>query len=78
MLGLCSSLHSLAVASKERMKILIVEDDHLVREVAVEILRDEGFEVIEAATAEEGLERCAEHAPDLLFTDIRPRRAVGL
>ena len=53
------------------MRVLVVEDDELVRTFAVECLQDEGFEVIEAATAEEGLDRCAEHTADVLFTDIR-------
>jgi CheY-like chemotaxis protein len=53
------------------MRVLVVEDDDLVREMAVMSLTDEGFEVIEAATAEEGLDHCAEHAADVLFTDIR-------
>ena len=53
------------------MKILIVEDDELVREMAVESLTDAGFEVVEAATAEEALARCEEHVADVLFTDIR-------
>ena len=53
------------------IKVLVVEDDHLLRAMAVEALSDEGFEVLEAATAREALERCQEHAMDVLFTDIR-------
>jgi len=53
------------------MKILVVEDDHLVREMAVEALTDEGFEVIEAATGEDAIAYCREGAADVLFTDIR-------
>jgi CheY-like chemotaxis protein len=52
------------------MKVLLVEDDDLVRVMAVDALEDAGFEVIEAATAEEALQRCEEHTADLLFTDI--------
>jgi CheY-like chemotaxis protein len=53
------------------MKVLVVEDDELVREVAVEGLTEAGFEVVEAASAEEALARCEEHVADVLFTDIR-------
>jgi CheY-like chemotaxis protein len=53
------------------MKILVVEDDALVRVMAVEALTDEGFEVIEAETGEQALEYCRESAADVLFTDIR-------
>lgn len=53
------------------MRVLVVEDDPLVRMVAVEALEDGGFEVIEAETAEQGLERCREVQADVLFTDIK-------
>ena len=53
------------------MRVLVVEDDPHVRTFAVDVLEDEGFEVIEAASAEEGLERCCDTVVDVLFTDIR-------
>jgi CheY-like chemotaxis protein len=53
------------------MKVLIVEDDPLVRNMAAEALIDEGFEVIEAATGEEALAECEDITADVLFTDIR-------
>ena len=52
------------------MRVLVVDDDDLVRTVAVDTLEDAGFEVIEAATAEEALDRCEERTADVLFTDI--------
>ena len=53
------------------MRVLVVEDDPQVRTFAVAVLEDEGFEVIEAETAEEGLDRCRDALADVLFTDIR-------
>lgn len=52
-------------------KILLVEDDPRVRRVAVSRLIGAGYEIVEAATGREALERLDEH-PDiaLLFTDI--------
>ena len=35
------------------MRVLVVEDNELVREVAVAALRDAGFDVSEAASGEE-------------------------
>lgn len=52
------------------MRILVVEDDPLVREMAVGALTDEGFDVIEAATGEEALKHCEDRLADLIFTDI--------
>jgi CheY-like chemotaxis protein len=53
------------------MRILVVEDDALVREVAVETLTEEGYEVVEAENGETALEHCRDHTADLIFTDIR-------
>jgi CheY-like chemotaxis protein len=53
------------------MKILVVEDEELLRALAVDAFDDAGFEVIEAATGEDAVARCKEHIADALFTDIR-------
>jgi DNA-binding response OmpR family regulator len=37
------------------VRILVVEDDPLIREFVVEALRDDGFEVIHAADGEQAL-----------------------
>ena len=37
------------------MRVLVVEDDPLIRENVVEALRDEGFDVIQATDGEEAL-----------------------
>ena len=52
-------------------RILLVEDEVLVRELAFEELSDEGFEVRTAGTGEDALALLQEAAFDLLFTDIR-------
>ncbi len=51
--------------------VLLVEDDHGVRAVAAEELRDLGYTVIEAPHARAALDLLGEGArPDILFTDI--------
>lgn len=52
------------------MRVLIVEDDPLIREFVVEALREEGFEVIHAADGEQALAWCGRRAADVLVTDI--------
>jgi CheY-like chemotaxis protein len=58
--------------------LLVVEDDPLVRGTLVEGLQDEGFEVLEAEDAEEGL-RLLSRRPDIsaLLTDINLPGADG-
>jgi CheY-like chemotaxis protein len=52
-------------------KILLVEDDEMVRLVAREIISSQGYSVLEAATKDDALRHCAEN-PDiaLLLTDV--------
>ena len=52
------------------MRILVVEDDPLIREFTVEALREEGHDVIHASTGEEALAWCMRQAADVLVTDI--------
>jgi CheY-like chemotaxis protein len=60
--------------------ILVVEDEWLVRDVAVQALRDAGWQVIEASTAEDAiaLMRAGHQHIDVVFTDIQlPGRLCG-
>ena len=53
-------------------KILLVEDEGLIRMMTAEYLRDEGFEVVEAWDGDEAarlLDAC--DGFDVLFTDVR-------
>jgi two-component system, response regulator PdtaR len=50
---------------------LVVEDEDLLRQLGVEIFIEAGYQVVEAANAEEALELlAASSAVHLLFTDI--------
>ena len=53
------------------MRILLVEDDDLVRDVTAEMLEEAGYEVLVAASAPEA-EKIAANIPviDILITDI--------
>ncbi|TYL84720.1 response regulator [Bradyrhizobium cytisi] len=53
------------------VRILLVEDDPLIREFVVEALREEGYEVIHAANGEDALAWCGRLVADVLVTDVR-------
>jgi CheY-like chemotaxis protein len=60
------------------MKILVVEDDPFVRDMAVTELEDAGYEVMEAATGGQALRLLQTGvAVDALLTDIRMPEANG-
>ena len=52
------------------MKVLIAEDDANLRAGLADILKGEGYEVIEASDGTEALERCERERPDFVCLDI--------
>jgi PAS domain S-box-containing protein len=59
-------------------KVLLVEDDELIRAMTAEMLGDIGCEAIEASTAEEALKILAGGRIDILLTDIGLPGVSGL
>jgi DNA-binding response OmpR family regulator len=59
-------------------KILLIDDEALVREELGALLQDEGYEVITGADGEEGLALFRSAAPDMVITDVRMPRRDGL
>lgn len=51
-------------------KILIVEDNQDNLELAVKVLRNKGFETVEAVDGEEAIEKAVSEKPDLILLDI--------
>ena len=59
-------------SSSHSKRILVIEDDQLIRSLAATILRERGYEVLEAPDGRGALELCQEldKPIDLLITDI--------
>jgi DNA-binding response OmpR family regulator len=51
--------------------ILIVDDEEKIRSLVASYLRDEGYEVREAATGEDAVDHTRTTAPDLIVLDVR-------
>jgi len=51
-------------------KILIVEDNQDSRELVVKILKNRGYQLIEAVDGEDALEKAITESPDLILMDI--------
>lgn len=60
------------------MKILIVDDDELVRMTCRNVLKKEGYTVLEAGNGNEGLESIKNDTPDLVITDMLMPDKEGL
>jgi CheY-like chemotaxis protein len=52
-------------------KVLVVEDENLIRESILEILNTRGFTAIGAEDGPRGLQLAKEFVPDLILCDIR-------
>ena len=59
-------------------KILIVEDEDLMRSILEKLLKKEGYVVLTAADGADGLEIFRHEHPDLILTDIQMPTMTGL
>jgi len=55
----------------ETRKILIIEDDPVLRQLVVKALRMTGFETIEAENGKAGVQLASVYLPDLILSDIK-------
>lgn len=53
-----------------KFTILFVEDDTAVREMVMLLLREHGFDVLEASNGYEAIRVLVDHSVDLIFTDV--------
>lgn len=51
-------------------KILIIEDDKLIRANLIDLLQIEGFDTVDASTGKEGAKLAQIHNPDLIICDV--------
>ena len=51
-------------------KILVVDDNNDSRELVVKVLKNRGYEMIEAIDGEDALEKAVSEKPDLILMDI--------
>lgn len=52
-------------------KVVVVDDQDMIRDVLVETLQLGGYEAFQACNGKEGLRVVQEHRPDLVITDVR-------
>ena len=59
-------------------KILVVDDEEIMRSFLADVLRDEGYEVDIAENGEQGIEKIKEGQFHLVVTDVKMPGATGL
>ncbi len=64
--------------TNRKAKLLVIEDDHALRQVLADRLFEEGFEVITAENGEIGLDMAKTHHPAIILLDIFMPRMDGI
>ena len=60
-------------------RVLIAEDEALIRMDLAEMLRDEGYDIVgEAGDGQEAVELAEQHKPDLVIMDVKMPRRDGI
>ncbi len=59
-------------------KVLVVDDDKLLRDSVAKALTDRGYQVFQAADGEEGFAKAQENTPDLIITDVMMPNLDGI
>ena len=62
---------------KSPHKVLLIDDEAIVRDELGGLLTDEGYRLITAADGEEGLAHFRGETPDMVITDVRMRAATA-
>jgi CheY-like chemotaxis protein len=66
------------VSETRHAKVLIADDDRLVRALLHEMLVDMGHTVVEAENGQEAVELCARESPDVVILDFLMPKLSGL
>ena len=67
-----------ARGARHRVKILIADDDRLVRVMLTDLLSELGYAVVQAENGAEAVALCAREVPDLLILDFLMPKLSGL
>jgi DNA-binding response OmpR family regulator len=65
-------------AGRTRLRVLVVDDEHLIADTVTAILNNNGFEAGEAYSGEEAMERARQMRPDIVLSDVLMPRMSGV
>ncbi|MEO0161643.1 MAG: response regulator [candidate division WOR-3 bacterium] len=64
--------------SRDKPKILVIDDEQTIRDACCQIFGEKGYEVECAANGSEGLKRFLEFKPDIIFIDLKMPGISGM
>lgn len=72
-----SAEESAQTRDKRRLKVAVIDDNKIQRDLAAQLFRDRGHEVFEAGDGLEGLALCLKHEPDVILSDVQMPKTDG-
>lgn len=63
---------------RTRLRVLVVDDEHLIAQTVAAILNGNGFEAVEAFTGEQAIEIVRKFRPDIILSDVLMPRMTGV
>src|SRR2546430_17309137 len=66
-----TSLLSIGADAKARIRILVVDDEHTLRESCATVLRQDGYDVTVCSRGQEAVELLKRRAFDIVLADLR-------
>lgn len=64
--------------TRMRARVLVIDDEEDMITFYTTVLKDNGYSVVSALSAQEGLERLQEHRPDLILLDLLMPEKTGI
>lgn len=72
------SAKSITRRGRERVRVLVVDDEHLITDTICAILQQNNFEAIPAYSGAEALEAARDRCPDIVLSDVLMPRMSGV
>lgn len=72
-----SADESAQIRDRRKLKVAVIDDNKIQRDLAAQLFRECGHEVFEAADGLEGLALCLKHEPDVILSDVQMPKTDG-
>src|SRR5882762_5529904 len=73
-----TGLLSIGAEAKARIRVLVIDDEHTLRETCATVLRQQGYDVTVCGRGQEALELLKRRAFDIMLVDLYMAQVDGL
>ena len=69
---------ALAKEEQENYKVLVVDDNHHMRQILCEFLKDQGYSITTVKNGEDAIDKLSAHHFDIVLTDLNMGQLNGI